>query len=96
MASRDSLFSSEDTDGYVFCQLIAIVEDYDQVDVELYLKFVMDVSWARVYIWEQHVEWYLDVWHHVAICDLYVLDLSSVSFVFEGLNANKLDLDWFD
>jgi hypothetical protein len=72
------------------------VEDNDHVDVELNLELGVNVRGARVRVREQHVQRYLQVRQHVAICDLDVLDLSGVLLSLKCLHSHELYLNRFN
>ena len=72
------------------------MEDYDEVNMELNLKLSVDIGRARVDRGEEHVERDLDIWHHITIGHLNVLNLSCVHLILKGLHSHKLDLYRFD
>ncbi len=53
----------------------------------------MEGCWARVNLRKQHIEWDLSAPDHIAIGNLYILNLSCKSLAFEAFNPNKLHLD---
>ena len=69
------------------------MEDHDQVDMEFDLEAGVLVRCARVLSGEEHVKRDLEVWKHVAISYLDVLDLRRVSLSFECFHAHQLNLD---
>ena len=85
--------SPVDANGEVLRQLVTIVEDDDQVDMELDLESSMLVGGTGVSIGEQHVKGNLEIREHIAVSHLDVLNLCSIGFSFEGLHANKLNLN---
>ncbi len=90
--------STEDANGEVLGQLESVVEDHNQIHMEFNLKLVVHVGGARVRIREQHVERNFEVWQHISICNLDVLDFSRIRLLLKGFHSNKLDLDrlYFD
>ena len=73
MPSLRDANSSVDANRKVLGQLVAVVEDHDQVHVELYFELRMDKSGAGVDFREQHIERNLHVRDHIAVCHLDVL-----------------------
>lgn len=84
--------STIDTNWDVFSKLVAILEDHNHVYLEVNLELGVVEGGTRVDLWEQHIQWHLQPTNHISIGHLYVLYLGGVSFVFELLDTDKLDL----
>lgn len=74
--------------GDVLGQLVAIVEDDNEVDLEVNLKLRMMKSRTRVDLREQHIQGHLETTDHVAIGHLDVLHLCRIGLILEMLNAD--------
>ena len=72
------------------------MEDHNEINMELNLKLSVDIGRTRVNDREEHVERDLDVWHHITISHLDILNLSCVHLILKGLHPHKLDLYRFN
>ena len=82
------LASPVDADREVLSQLVAIVEDHDQIDVELDFEIRMLECGARVLSWEEHVQGNLKILKNIAVGYLDVLNLGRVRLALERLHAH--------
>ena len=80
----------------VLSKLISIVENNNDIDLKLYLEFLVFYRCTWVNLWEQHVRWDFQILDAVTVSNLDVLHFSSLCFIFKCLNTYKLDLHWLN